>query len=93
MDGVVLNIQVGDKTVSEQFAENNEVIRPRKNVSMSLGTLREDTYLATPPFDPRPSQYACPFPSITWPAAPVIVMSVPEISIGLKELDEVVPKV
>jgi hypothetical protein len=50
-------------------------------------------YLEVPPFEPCPSQYAGPLPLITWPAAPVIVISVPEISIGLKLESLVVPKV
>jgi hypothetical protein len=51
------------------------------------------THLATPPLDPRPSQYAGPLPSITCPGAPVMITSVPEIKIGSKSLSEVVAKV
>jgi len=47
--------------------------------------------LAPPPLDPWPSQYAGPLPSMTWPAAPVMVMSVPEITIGSKSSSAVVP--
>jgi hypothetical protein len=50
-------------------------------------------YLAEPPFEPWPSQYASPLPSITWPGAPVMVMFVPPISMGLKLFDFVVPNV
>jgi hypothetical protein len=52
-----------------------------------------NTHLAPPPFDPFPSQYACPFPSITAPDAPVIRIFVPEMTMGLKSLFEVLPKV
>lgn len=43
--------------------------------------------------DRKNVQYAWPFPSITWPEAPVTVISVPVNTMGSKSESRVVPKV
>jgi len=50
-------------------------------------------YLVVPPLEPSPSQYDWPFPSMMEPGSPVMVILVPEISIGLNPASAVVPKV
>jgi hypothetical protein len=46
-----------------------------------------------PPFEPSPSQYACPLPSMIAPGADVIVTFLPPKVIGSKELELVNPNV
>lgn len=53
----------------------------------------EGTHLGTPPFEPIPSQYACPLPSMICPGAPVMRTAFPPRIIGSKVDRFVKPKV
>ena len=61
------------------------MIRPDyvSNGLILIAVGRGGCYFGIPPFDPCPSQYACPFPSIIAPGADVIVTFFPPIVIGL----------
>lgn len=93
MDGPVADIQVFDGT-GYHFVKDYEVVGSKIGSQFrGFSVEKLDAHLEVPPFEPWPSQYAWPFPSMMCPVAPVMVISVPAISIGLKVELFVVPKV
>ena len=94
MDWPILDVKILDHRTGGHLAHDNEVIGP-KPVSTCVVLNRDSwsTNFGTPPFDPCPSQYACPFPSMMASGVDVMVTFFPPNVIGLKVLEFVNAKV